>query len=84
MVPIIIGRSELTDEQERKSKVEKKMEERVKRMRNLSHTVQHISSGSTFFFTVPIIFTQHDLALIRLPHEDLLVSKLQIDNCLIS
>ena len=76
MVFVIIGKPELTEEQEKKSKVEKRIIDRVKRLRSLGHGIHHISSGSDFFHVALMIFMQQDLALIKLPHEDPLVVKL--------
>ena len=46
--------------------------------------VHHISSRSAFFPATPITFTEQDLSSIRLPHDDPLIIKLWIEDCVVS
>ena len=60
------------------------MEERVKRLKSLGHGVHHMSLRSTFFSAAPITFTKQDLSLVRFPHDDPLIIKLRIKDCVVS
>ena len=67
----------------KKSKQKKRMEERVKRLRSLGHSVNYVSVQEEFYPAAPIAFTKQDLQTIRLPHQDLLVVKLQVDKAIL-
>ena len=82
-VPVIKGIPEKVILEESKDKRKKRMEERFKRLKSLGHGVHHVSSRSAFFPTAPITFTEHDLSLIRLPHNDPLIIKLCIEDCVV-
>ena len=58
IVPVIIGKPKLIEEPKKQPKIENRILEMVKRLKSLYHGVHHISSGSTFFPTTSITFTQ--------------------------
>ena len=60
------------------------MEERVKWLKSLGHGVHHELTRSTFFPAALITFTEQDLSSIRLPHDDPLIIKLHIEDCIVS
>ncbi|PON58367.1 hypothetical protein PanWU01x14_167590 [Parasponia andersonii] len=80
---MIVGRPEPTQSQEGKEKHRKRTEERVKRLRGLGHSVNHLTMGESYASTAPFAFTQQDLATMHLPHDDPLVIKLQIDSVMV-
>ncbi|PON66269.1 hypothetical protein PanWU01x14_111340, partial [Parasponia andersonii] len=49
----------------------------------MGHSVDHMMTGESYASAAPIAFTQQDLTTVHLPHDDLLVIKLQIDSVLI-
>ena len=59
------------------------MEERVKRLRSLGHSVNYVSAQEEFYPAAPIPFTEQDLHTIRLPYQDPLVIKLQVDKAIL-
>ena len=79
MVPMIAGPALITEKEGKKKKQNKKMEQRVKRLRSLGHTVNYVSAQEEFYPAAPIVFTEQDLQVVRLPHQDPLVVKLQVD-----
>ena len=83
MVPMIAGPTLISEEDEKKSIRKKRIEERVKRRRSLGHSVNYVSTQKEFYPTAPIAFTEQDLHTIRLPHQDPLVIKLQVDKAII-
>ena len=83
MVPMIIGPTLVSEEEEKKDKQSKRMEQRVKRLRSLGHTVNYVSAQEEFYPAAPIVFTEQDLQVVRLPHQDPLVVKLQVDKAIL-
>ena len=79
MVPMIAGPAIADAEDEKKSRQEKITEERVKRLRALWHSVNFVSAQEEFYHAVPIAFIEQDLYTVRLPHQDPLVIKLEVD-----
>ena len=79
MVPLIAGPALVSEEEEKKNRHKKRTEERVKRLRTLGHSVNHVSAQEEFYHAFPIAFTKQDLYTVRLPHQDPLVIKLQVD-----
>ncbi|PON67475.1 hypothetical protein PanWU01x14_102780, partial [Parasponia andersonii] len=63
IVPTIVGRPEPTQDQEEKERCLKRAEGRVKRLRGMGHSVNHLMSGESRTSTAPIIFTQQDLTM---------------------
>ena len=63
-------------EEEKKSRQEKRTNERVKRLRALRHSVNYVSAQEEFYPAAPIAFTEQDLYTVRLLHQDPLVIKL--------
>ena len=61
MVPMIHGSIMVSEEEEKKNKQKKIMEERVKRLRSLGHSVNYVSAQEEFYPVAPISFTEHDL-----------------------
>ena len=59
------------------------MEERVKRLRSLGHSVNYVLAQEEFYPAAPIAFTEQDLQIVRFPHQDLLVVKLQVDRTIL-
>ena len=59
------------------------MEERVKRLRSLGYSVNYVFVQEEFYPTTPIAFTEQDLQAVRLPHQDPLVVKLQVDKTIL-
>ena len=59
------------------------MEERVKRLRSLGHTVNYMSAQEEFYPATLIAFTEQDLQTVRLPHRHPLVVKLQLDRTIL-
>ena len=76
MVPVIISKPKKMMEVEIKGWREKRIEERVKRLKSLRHGVHRVSSRSVFFPAAPITFIEQDLSLAYLPHYDPLIIKL--------
>ncbi|PON46906.1 hypothetical protein PanWU01x14_248220 [Parasponia andersonii] len=64
IVPTIVGRPEPTQDQEEKEKCLKRAEGRVKCLRGMGHSVNHLMSGESRTSTAPIVFTQQDLTTI--------------------
>ena len=58
MVPMITGPALVNEEEEKKNKQSKKMEQRIKRLRSLGHTVNYMSAQEEFYPAAPIAFTQ--------------------------
>ncbi|PON48352.1 hypothetical protein PanWU01x14_237470 [Parasponia andersonii] len=83
IVPTIIGRPEPTQGQEEKEKCRKRTEERVKCLRGMDHSVNHLTMGESYVSAAPITFIQQDLTTVLLLHDDPLVIKLQIDSALV-
>ena len=83
MVPMIAGPALLSEEEENKNKQKKRMEERVKRLRSLGHSVNYVSAQEEFYPATPIAFIEQDLQTVRLPHQDPLVVKLQVDRTIL-
>ena len=79
MVPMIAGPAIASAKEEEKSKQEKRTEEKVKRLRALGHLVNYVSVQEEFYSIAPIAFTEQDLYTVRLPYQDSLVMKLQVD-----
>ena len=79
MVPIIAGPVIASAEEDKKSRQEKRTEERVKRLRALGHSVNYVFAQEEFYHAVPIAFTEQDLYTVRLPYQDPFVIKLQAD-----
>ena len=61
MVPMITGPALVNEEEEKKNKQRKRMEERVKRLRSLGHTINYVSAQEEFYPATPIAFTEQDL-----------------------
>ena len=68
MVPIIAGLAIANAKKEKKSRQEKRTEERVKRLKALGHSVNYVSAQEEFYPVAPIAFTEQDLYTVRLPH----------------
>ena len=73
----------VSEEDEKKNKQSKRIEQRVKQLRSLGHTVNYVSAQEEFYPAAPIAFTEQDLQAVRLPHQDLLVVKLQVDKAIL-
>ena len=58
MVPMIAGLALVSVEEEKKSKQKNRMEERVKRLRSLGHSVNYVSAQEEFYPGVPIAFIE--------------------------
>ena len=67
----------------KQSRQEKITKERVKRLRALGHSVNYVSVQEEFYPTAPIAFSEQDLYTVRLPHQDPLVIKLQVDQAIL-
>ena len=80
---MIAGPTLISEEKEKKSKQKKRIEERVKRLRSLGHSVNYVSAQEEFYPAAPIAFTEQDLHTVRLPHQDPLVVKLQVDKAIL-
>ena len=52
-------------------------------MRALRHTVNYVSTQVEFYPAAPIAFTKKDLYTVRLPHQDPLVIRLQVDQAIL-
>ena len=78
MVPMIACPAMVSTEEEKKSKQEKRTEERVKCLRALRHTVNYVSAQEEFYLAAPMPFTKQDLYTVRLPHQDPLINNLQV------
>ena len=83
MVPMIAGPAIVSAEEEKKTRQEKRMAERVKRLRALGHTINYVSTQEKFYPAAPIAFTEQDLYTVRLPHQDPIVIKLQVDHTIL-
>ncbi|PON74416.1 hypothetical protein PanWU01x14_052480 [Parasponia andersonii] len=83
VVPTIVGRPELTHDQEENQRCLKKAEGRAKRWKGMGHSVNNVISGEDHISAAPIVFTQHDLTTVRRPHDDPLVIRLQIGSALV-
>ena len=68
MVAMIAGLALVSAEEEKKSKQKKRMEERVKRLRSLGHSINYVSTQEEFYPAAPIAFTEQDLCNVKLPH----------------
>ena len=68
MVLMIAGPALVNEEEENKNKQKKRMEERVKILRSLGHSVNYVSAQEEFYPTAPIAFIEQDLQAVRLPH----------------
>ena len=80
---MIMGRPEPSQGREESIDLHKRTEERVKRLWSLGHSVNHLATEKAHTSAIPITFTQQDLATVRLPHDDPLVVKLQIDSSIV-
>ena len=58
MVPMIAGPALVNAEEEKKSKQKKRMEERIKRLWPLGHSVNYVSAQEEFYPAAPIAFTE--------------------------
>ena len=58
MVPMIAGLALVNEEEEKKNKQKKRMEERVKRLRSLGHSVNYVSAQEEFYPAALIAFTE--------------------------
>ena len=58
MVPMITGPALVNEEEEKKNKQKKRMEERLKQLRSLGHSVNHVSAQEEFYPATPIAFTE--------------------------
>ncbi|PON48671.1 hypothetical protein PanWU01x14_235480 [Parasponia andersonii] len=83
IVPTIVGKPELTHDQEENQKYLKRAEGRAKYLKGMGHSVNNVVSGEERTNAAPIIFTQQDLTTVRQPHDDPLVIKLQIGSALV-
>ena len=83
MVPMIMGRLELTKAKMKKLEYERRTEERVKRMKSLGNIVNHIFAKERYFQVTSIIFTEQDFLKMKLPHQDPMKVKLHIGNCML-
>ena len=52
-------------------------------MRSLRHTINYVLVEEEFYLAAPIVFTEQDLQAVRLPHQDPLVVKLQVDKTIL-
>lgn len=57
MVPIMVGRVEPTEIEEKMNKQQKRTKERVKWLRSLSQTVNYVSAQNKYYFVATIVFT---------------------------
>ena len=80
---MIAGPTLISEEKEKKSKQKKRIEERVKRLKSLGHSVNYVSAQEEFYTAAPISFTEQDLHTVRLPHQDPLIVKLQVDKAIL-
>ena len=80
---MIAGPALVSEEEEKKNKQKKRMEERVRRLRSLGHSVNYVSTQEEFYPAAPIAFKEQDLQAVRLPHQDPLVVKLQVDRTIL-
>ena len=83
MVPMIACPALVSEEDEKKSKHKKRIEEMVKRLRSLGHLINYVSAQNKFYPAAPIAFTEQDLHTVRLPHQDPFVVKLQVDKAIL-
>ena len=83
MVPMIVGPTMVSEKEEKKSRQEKRTEERVKHLKVLGHTVNYVSAKKEFYPTIPIAFTEQDFYTVKLPHQDRLVIRLQVDQAIL-
>ena len=83
MVLMIVGPAIANAEEEKKSRQEKRTEERVKLLRAWGHLVNYVSAQEEFYPAAPIAFTEQDLYTVRLPHHDPLVIKLQVNQAIL-
>ncbi|PON44888.1 hypothetical protein PanWU01x14_263700 [Parasponia andersonii] len=67
VVPTIVGRPDLTDNQEENQRRLKKAEGRAKRWKGMGHSVNNVISENDHISAAPIVFTQQDLTTDRLP-----------------
>ena len=58
MVPMIAGHAITSAEDEKKSRQEKRTEEKVKRLRALRHSFNYVSAQEEFYPAAPIAFTK--------------------------
>ena len=80
---MIVGLTPVSEDEEKKNKQSKRIEQKVKRLRSLGHTVNYVSTQEEFYPIAPIAFTEQDLQAMRLPHQDPLVIKLQVDKAIL-
>ncbi|PON52735.1 hypothetical protein PanWU01x14_206960 [Parasponia andersonii] len=83
IVPTIVGRPELTHDQEENLRCLKKAEGRAKRLKGMGHSVNNVISGEDHISAALIVFTQQDLTTVHRPHDDPLVIRLQIGSALV-
>ncbi|PON44891.1 hypothetical protein PanWU01x14_263730, partial [Parasponia andersonii] len=70
VVPTIVGRLDLTDDQEENQRRLKKAEGRAKRWKGMGHSVNNVISEKDHINATPIVFTRQDLTTVRRPHDD--------------
>ena len=58
MVPMIVGPTLVSEEEEKKSKQKKRIKERVKRLRSLGHSVNYVFAQDEFYPATLIAFTE--------------------------
>ena len=80
---LITGPAMVSAEEEKKSIQEKRIDERVKCLRALGHTINYVSTQEKFYPDAPVAFTEHDLYTVRLPHHDPLLIRLQVDQAIL-
>ena len=80
---MIAGQGMSIADEDQKSRQERRMEERVKCLQALVHMVNFVSAQDQFYPAAPIVFIVHDLQTVRLPHDDPLVIKLQVDQAIL-
>ena len=83
IVPVIVGRPEPSENREKGEANQRRIEGRAKRLRGLGHSVNYLTTEKDYISSAPIAFTQQDLAMVHLPHDDPLVVKLQIDSSVV-
>lgn len=64
MVPMTIGRAEVTEAEEWKSKLEIRIEEIAKCLRALGHSVNFMSTSDKFYPLALTVFIEQDLHLL--------------------
>ena len=80
---MIVSHALVSEEEEKKSRQQKRTEERIKRLRALEHSINYVSAQEEFYSTAPIAFTEQDLHSVRLLHQDPLVIKMQVNKAIL-